>query len=423
MPVPLDEYPVHQVPLSMRYMESSDRNSYDRSYWNAQDRTGEVFLVTGLGVYPNLGVTDAYATIATPGRQVAVRMSDALGDDRLVQEVGPYKIEVIEPLKKLRLTCDAKEQGITFDLTWNASFPAHEEPRHQTRAGERDHPRRGPLRAGGHVGGLDEGRRPGVGGLARHLGRRPRPLVGHPAGRRAARRPVAPTRRPAAAASGGSTRRPASTTSSCSSSPRKTATATARINEAVRMWPDGRIEQLGWPEVEITYRSGHAPPERAVMHLRDENHKPFDVEFETLGYVAIGLGAGYGGDDWTHGRWMGEGWVDRVSYDLTDPEIARRASPSGCSTTSPRHALQRRRGLRPVRAHQRRAVTPRAASPTTDPSRPDPAVLSGEKILITGPAGQIAFPLAEYLAADNEVWGIARFGDPATRAAGRRPSA
>ena len=39
------------------------------------------------------------------------------------------------------------------------------------------------------------------------------------------------------------------------------------------------------------------------------------------------------------------------------------------------------------------------------------AVLSGEKILITGPAGQIAFPLARYLAADNEVWGIARFSD------------
>jgi nucleoside-diphosphate-sugar epimerase len=43
-------------------------------------------------------------------------------------------------------------------------------------------------------------------------------------------------------------------------------------------------------------------------------------------------------------------------------------------------------------------------------------VLSGEKILVTGPAGQIAFPLTEFLARDNEVWGIARFGDPATRA-------
>src|SRR5262249_32321534 len=42
-------------------------------------------------------------------------------------------------------------------------------------------------------------------------------------------------------------------------------------------------------------------------------------------------------------------------------------------------------------------------------------VLSGEKILITGPAGRIAFGLARMLAADNEVWGIARFRDPASR--------
>jgi nucleoside-diphosphate-sugar epimerase len=36
-------------------------------------------------------------------------------------------------------------------------------------------------------------------------------------------------------------------------------------------------------------------------------------------------------------------------------------------------------------------------------------MLSGKKILVTGPAGQIAFPLAEYLARENEVWGVARF--------------
>jgi len=43
-------------------------------------------------------------------------------------------------------------------------------------------------------------------------------------------------------------------------------------------------------------------------------------------------------------------------------------------------------------------------------------VLRDRRILVTGPAGQIAFPLVEELARDNEVWGIARFGDPATRA-------
>jgi nucleoside-diphosphate-sugar epimerase len=47
------------------------------------------------------------------------------------------------------------------------------------------------------------------------------------------------------------------------------------------------------------------------------------------------------------------------------------------------------------------------------------------KILISGPAGQIAFPLAAALAEHNEVWGVARFSDPVSRArveaAGIRP--
>jgi len=43
------------------------------------------------------------------------------------------------------------------------------------------------------------------------------------------------------------------------------------------------------------------------------------------------------------------------------------------------------------------------------------SALKGEKILITGPAGQIAFPMARELARENEVWGIARFSDPVQR--------
>jgi nucleoside-diphosphate-sugar epimerase len=42
-------------------------------------------------------------------------------------------------------------------------------------------------------------------------------------------------------------------------------------------------------------------------------------------------------------------------------------------------------------------------------------VLQGEKILVTGPAGQIAFPLCAHLAEHNEVWGIARFSQPGSR--------
>jgi nucleoside-diphosphate-sugar epimerase len=42
-------------------------------------------------------------------------------------------------------------------------------------------------------------------------------------------------------------------------------------------------------------------------------------------------------------------------------------------------------------------------------------MLQGRKILVTGPAGQIAFPMARALARHNEVWGIARFSDPTQR--------
>lgn len=41
--------------------------------------------------------------------------------------------------------------------------------------------------------------------------------------------------------------------------------------------------------------------------------------------------------------------------------------------------------------------------------------MRGAKILITGPTGQVAFPIARALAADNDVWGIARFADAAAR--------
>ena len=43
--------------------------------------------------------------------------------------------------------------------------------------------------------------------------------------------------------------------------------------------------------------------------------------------------------------------------------------------------------------------------------------MRGAKILITGPTGQVASPIAQALAADNEVWGIARFTNPAAREA------
>src|SRR5947208_4202170 len=108
-PVSLDEFPIHQVPLSLQYVGSSDRNFYDRSYLNAHDRTGDVFLITGFGVYPNLGVKDAYVTVKRGNRQYAAHFSGALDDNRLEKRVGPYRIEDVEPMMKMRQVSDVNE--------------------------------------------------------------------------------------------------------------------------------------------------------------------------------------------------------------------------------------------------------------------------------------------------------------------------
>ena len=44
-------------------------------------------------------------------------------------------------------------------------------------------------------------------------------------------------------------------------------------------------------------------------------------------------------------------------------------------------------------------------------------MLSDQKILVTGPSGQIGLPLVQFLAGHNEVWGVARFNNPESREA------
>src|SRR3954452_18724723 len=97
---PLDEYPIHQLPRPVAWVGSSDRNFYDRCYLNAHDRTGDIFLITGLGYYPNLGTKDAFVLIRRGDEQTALHLGDGIAHDRMNQRCGPYRIEVRKPLEE-----------------------------------------------------------------------------------------------------------------------------------------------------------------------------------------------------------------------------------------------------------------------------------------------------------------------------------
>ncbi|MDQ3147261.1 MAG: hypothetical protein M3R01_10100 [Actinomycetota bacterium] len=325
---PLDEHPIHQAPLSMRYVATGDRNAYDRCIFQAHDRTGEVFLITGLGVYPNLGVIDAYATVRRGDRQVAVRASDAMGEDRMVQAVGPFRIEVVEPFQRLRVVCEDRGLGLAYDLTWQASSPPIEEPQHIHRIGDKillDGCRfaqvgswSGVLHVEGDELAVDDRR--WVGTRDRSWGIRP---VGEsePAGRVAAEAPIegfwwcwVPLRFEDFALMVIIQEDP---------------DGHRVLSEAVRVWPAAsgrRPDQLGWPEVDIAYRPGTRYPTHATIHLAERGRKPVEVEIDTYASIPLNVGCGYGGDpDWSHGQWKGRDWVEGAVYDHGDPAVAGRA--------------------------------------------------------------------------------------------------
>src|SRR5581483_8229610 len=68
------------------------------------------------------------------------------------------------------------------------------------------------------------------------------------------------------------------------------------LNDAVRVWPDGRLEQLGWPRFDIGYRPGTRYPQRATIHLTTPGGAPLAIDIETLTWVALNVGCGYSGD-------------------------------------------------------------------------------------------------------------------------------
>ena len=293
MPVPLDEFPVHQAPLSMAHVVSSDRNAYDRYYFNGHGRAGDPFFVTGLGVYPNLGVIDAFATVRTGDRQVTVRVADALGDDRMQTAVGPVPHRghraAADPATRAR--CRRPRARLRPDVA--RLVPGDPGGAAPLPPGAARRPRRPALRPGRHLGG----RAPPRGHRDRRSSRTPGSA---PATGRGASAPSAsPSRRAAAP------RRALEGFWWCYVPLRfeefalvlivqESPDGTRTLNQASRVWPaeSGKgIEQLGWPEIDVRYRSGTRHPEGATIELRARDGKPLVVDVETLGYVALNAGS------------------------------------------------------------------------------------------------------------------------------------
>ena len=312
---PLDDHPVHQTPEVMRHVATSDRNFYDRYYFNCHAGSDELMLIMGLGQYPNLGVTDAFACVRYRDLHRVVRASRELGEDRMDTRVGPFRVEVVEGLKRLRVVLADNAHGLSFDLMWEGTIPATLEPRHFLRWQERvifDSTRMAQTgRWTGHITIGDERVEVTPG---RWQGNRDRSW---------GIRPVGEAEPPGIQSKNAGTfywlYAPMSFDDHAILCIVQEDEKGRRVlEEAVRVWHSGEEDYLGRPDYRPEYAPGTREVTSATITFAPPGGKPFDVLCTPILPVHLMVGTGYGLEPgWRHGMYQGpEPVVQGVTHTL-----------------------------------------------------------------------------------------------------------
>lgn len=133
----MDEYPRHQIPGTFDSVDSDSVHWNDGFYFTLGDEQSGATLFAAIRLYPNTDVMDGFACVTVDGRQHNLRWSRRLrpGIDDIA--VGPLALEILDPLRTLRLTCADNDFGISFDLTWEALHDPYLEDRIVRYAGGR----------------------------------------------------------------------------------------------------------------------------------------------------------------------------------------------------------------------------------------------------------------------------------------------
>ena len=134
----LDDFPIHQTPEPIAHPATSDRNVYDRTWFNGYAADGSYYFGIGMAVYPHRGILDcAFSVVTRDGRQHCFYGSRRAPAERTEMQVGPFRIEVIEPMKRTRVVLEDNESGLSCDITFSARTASIQEARQTLWSGAR----------------------------------------------------------------------------------------------------------------------------------------------------------------------------------------------------------------------------------------------------------------------------------------------
>jgi hypothetical protein len=123
-----DDYCIHQTAQPIAQPAQSDRNFYDRYWFNGMDPDSGYLFEVGFGLYPNRHVMDGHFSVAQGNRQVSFHASRRAPRERADTRVGPLAVEIVEPMRRVRVVLEGNDEGIECELLFTAASVPHEEP-------------------------------------------------------------------------------------------------------------------------------------------------------------------------------------------------------------------------------------------------------------------------------------------------------
>lgn len=133
MLLPIDEHPYHQFTDTFAAVAGSDPQWNDGHYVTLCDASGSVCLTSNVRLYQNNDVLDGFVCVRHDGRQHNVRLSRRLRPNMAHFGVGPLRIELVEPMRTLRMVLDENRFGVTLDVTCRTTAGPHLDPIEITR--------------------------------------------------------------------------------------------------------------------------------------------------------------------------------------------------------------------------------------------------------------------------------------------------
>jgi hypothetical protein len=153
MLIGLDEYPLHQITQSFSGVAGSDPQWNDGHYVCLSDVDGNVCLTSNVRLYQNNDVLDGFVCIRHHGRQHNIRVSRRLRPNMDHLGVGPLRIEIVDPMRTLRLVLEDNEYGVACDVLCHSTVLPYEDPVEITRIDGRLFSERATYELVGHCDG------------------------------------------------------------------------------------------------------------------------------------------------------------------------------------------------------------------------------------------------------------------------------